>query len=160
MLGLFVALGIAILTLLAIVLWFLPYLMQQQAQQAAREAAHLRVLINEIASEQEAAALRQMQLGTSLAYLQDQVEQLHARLQPVHQMEARALRLLETSALEHLEHRMISLQMQLEQHQHAQRTRSYRDTEAWLHLLDLLMAMQDQIKALAEQIPTQAANQR
>ncbi len=160
MFGLFVALGIAILTLLAIVLWFLPYLMQQQAQQAAREAAHLRMLINEIAREQEAVALRQMQLGTSLAYLQDQIEQLHARLPTVHHVEARPSRLLETSALDHLEYRMRSLQVQLEQHQHAQLERSHRDTEAWLYLLDLLMAMQDQIKSLAEQIPTHAANQR
>lgn len=160
MFGLFVALGIAILTLLAIVLWFLPYLMQQQAQQAAREAAHLRALINEITSEQEAAAMRQMQLGTSLAYLQDQVEQLHARLQPVQQVEARPLHLLETGALEHLEQRIGTLQVQLAEQQVAQHDRSRRDTESWLYLMDLLMAMQDQIKALSEQTPPQAANQR
>lgn len=161
MLGLFVALGIAILTLLAILLWFLPYLLQQQAQQQAREATHLRALITEIMHEQEASTVRHMQLGASVAYLQDQLDQLNTRIPEPQRVTARMpVGLLETAALERIEHRLSSLQHQVAQQQHVYHSHARSDTEAWLYLLDLLVAMQTQIKTLSEQLPPHTANQR
>ncbi len=160
MLGLFVALGIAILTLLAILLWFLPYLLQQQAQQQAREASHLRALIAEIMHEQEASTARHMQLGASVAYLQDQLDQLNTRIPEPQRMTVRPVGLLETAALERIEHRLSSLQHQVAQQQRVYHSHARSETEAWLYLLDLLGAMQTQIKTLSEQLPPHTANQR
>src|SRR5215207_7396125 len=76
MTALFVALGIAVLTLLALLLWFVPHLLQQQALRSAGESAQLREMLLDMLSEQEAVTMRQAQLGTSISYLQDQIEHL------------------------------------------------------------------------------------
>lgn len=77
--ALFIVLGIAVLTLLALLLWFVPHLLQQQAQRASGESDQLRKLLLDVLNEQELVTVRQAQLGTSLAYLQDQLEILVQR---------------------------------------------------------------------------------
>ena len=45
MAALFVALGIAVITLLALLLWFVPHLLHQQAMRSANESARLRNML-------------------------------------------------------------------------------------------------------------------
>ncbi len=71
--ALFVALGIMVLALLALLLWFVPHLLQQQATKVAVETSQLREMLLDLLSEQEAVTMRQTQLGSSLGHLQDQL---------------------------------------------------------------------------------------
>src|SRR5436853_7331140 len=72
--ALFVALGIMVLALLALLLWFVPHLLQQQATRVAGETSQLREMLLDLLNEQEAVPMRQTQLGSSLAQLQEQLE--------------------------------------------------------------------------------------
>src|SRR5688572_29850732 len=74
--ALFVALGIMVLALLALLLWFVPHLLQQQATRVAGETAQLREMLLDLLNEQEAVTIRQTQLGTSLSSLQDQLTEM------------------------------------------------------------------------------------
>lgn len=153
MLGLFVALGIAILTLLAILLWFVPHLLQQHAMRVASESAQLREMISEMLSEQEAVAMRQVQLGTSISYLQDQLEQLVAVGIQGEGHGRRMLTTLEPDALQALESRMSNLQLQIDRYVSIARTCSRQENESWMYLLSLLAAIQDRIRNLSEGQP-------
>src|SRR5690349_19063928 len=74
--ALFVALGIMVLALLALLLWFVPHLLQQQATRVAGETAQLREMLLDLLNEQEAVTIRQTQLGASLSNLQDQLSEM------------------------------------------------------------------------------------
>jgi hypothetical protein len=76
MLALFVALGIAVITLLVLLLWFVPHLLYQQAVRSAQEAADLRGMLLNMLNEQEAVMVRQAQLSTAIADMQNQLEQI------------------------------------------------------------------------------------
>jgi hypothetical protein len=67
MTALFVALGIMVLALLALLLWFVPRLLQQQAVRVSDESAQLREMLLDLLSEQEAVTIRQTQLGAAIA---------------------------------------------------------------------------------------------
>src|SRR6185295_7467993 len=73
MTALFVALGIMVLALLALLLWFVPHLLQQQSMRVAGETSQLREMLLDLLSEQEAVTMRQTQLGSSLTHVQDQL---------------------------------------------------------------------------------------
>src|SRR5438093_7606686 len=73
MTALFVALGIMVLALLALLLWFVPHLLHQQATRVAGETSQLREMLLDLLSEQEAVTMRQTQLGATLSHLQDQL---------------------------------------------------------------------------------------
>ena len=73
MTALFVALGIMVLALLVLLLWFVPHLLQQQAQRVAGETSQLREMLLDLLTEQEAVTMRQTQLGATLSHLQDQL---------------------------------------------------------------------------------------
>lgn len=150
MLGLFVALGIAILTLLAILLWFVPHLLQQHALRVANESAQLREMISEMISEQEVVAMRQVQLGTSISYLQDQLEQLATLGLQGEGYGRPMLTTLEPDALQVLETRMTNLQLQIDRYVTIARTADRQENESWMYLLSLLAAIQDRIRTLSE----------
>src|SRR5438552_8689960 len=76
MTALFVALGIMVLALLALLLWFVPHLLQQQATRVAGETSQLREMLLDLLNEQEAVTMRQTQLASSLDQLQDQIESI------------------------------------------------------------------------------------
>ena len=76
MTALFVALGIMVLALLALLLWFVPHLLHQQATRVAGETSQLREMLLDLLSEQEAVTMRQTQLGSSIAHLQDQLSSI------------------------------------------------------------------------------------
>ena len=70
MTALFVALGIMVLALLALLLWFVPRLLQQQVVRVSDDASQLREMLLDLLSEQEAVTIRQTQLGAAIAQLQ------------------------------------------------------------------------------------------
>ena len=74
--ALFVALGIMVLALLALLLWFVPHLLQQQATRVAGETTQLREMLLDLLNEQEAVTIRQGQLNASLSNLQDQLSDI------------------------------------------------------------------------------------
>lgn len=82
MTALFVALGITITTLLALLLWFVPHLLHQQALRSDQEAAELRAMLRNLLHEQKRVTLRQAALSTTLAHLQEQLEDVVRSLPP------------------------------------------------------------------------------
>jgi Na+/phosphate symporter len=147
--ALFVALGIAVLALLALLLWFVPHLLQQQAVRSANESAQLREMLLDMLSEQEAVTMRQAQLGTSISYLQDQLEQAVTT-------GPRALAPAADSAeLRRLEERMSAVQSQiqswLEGRVGAARKRDEQDNEAWARLMGLLATIQQRVGELSQE---------
>jgi glycine cleavage system regulatory protein len=150
MTGLFIALGIAILTLIAILLWFVPHLLQQHTMQMAQEAAQLREIMGEMINEHEAVAMRQVQLGTSISYLQDQLEQIIT----IDVNDAQAPYMLSTlkpESLAALEGQMNELQQQIDYYVKTSRTRTLQSNESWAHLLALLGSMQERLRDLSDE---------
>lgn len=147
MTGLFVALGIAILVLLTILLWFVPHLLQQQEQRISNESAQLREIISEMINEQEAVAMRQVQLGTTISYLQDQMEQLGITDGSNGQ---KLLTTLDPNAIQSLEARVSGLQGQFETYVHVLRQHDSQENESWFYLLNLLSAIQERLHALSQ----------
>ncbi|HMQ30526.1 MAG TPA: hypothetical protein PKD53_07340 [Chloroflexaceae bacterium] len=151
MAALFVALGIAVITLLALLLWFLPHLLHQQAVRSAREASALRDMLLDMLNEQEAVTMRQSQLSASIAYLQDQLEQIVGAAQ--RDMSRGQLPATDQAALQLLEERIGAMQSQiqgwLDTRAHAQRSAQVHDNEAWAHLMSLLAAIQERVGALS-----------
>ncbi|MEI7644861.1 MAG: hypothetical protein WCJ55_11325 [Chloroflexales bacterium] len=150
MTALFVALGIAVITLLALLLWFVPHLLHQQALRSEREAAKLRDMLLDMLNEQEAVTMRQSQLGSSIAYLQGQLEQIADNTQRAGEAQSDSARTsTEHAALRQLDERIGSMQAQiqgwLDTRGKAQRIASTQDNEAWAYLLSLLTAIQDRV---------------
>jgi septation ring formation regulator EzrA len=149
--ALFVALGIAVITLLALLLWFVPHLLHQQAVRNAQEAADLRDMLLDMLSEQEAVTMRQSQLSTAIAYLQDQLEQAvsTARLDGERGHEP----LIDAGALRLIEERIGAMQGQiqtwLDTRARVQRNALSQDNEAWANLMSLLAAIQDRVGTLS-----------
>ncbi|HEY1015597.1 MAG TPA: hypothetical protein VGE07_23005 [Herpetosiphonaceae bacterium] len=160
----FFLLSAALLLLAVLLLWFVPHLLSQQEQRASREALRLRQLLADVLGEQEAVALRQSQLGTSLSYLQDQLEQLHtswpATVEELVTQPAATSRPL----LEQMDQRLISLQGQLEGWMHDRKGRlqsvSTQENESWAYLMSLLGSMQDQLGAVEGRGPRHPAGSR
>ncbi len=148
MTALFIALGIAVITLLALLLWFVPHLLQQQAQRSADEAAQLRNMLLDMLSEQEAVTLRQSQLSTAINTLQRQIEQF-VTIAPRDQAEPT----VDSAALRQLEERIGAMQTQIQSwldvRNRVQRNSGMSDNEAWANLLSLLAAIQDRVGQLS-----------
>lgn len=151
MTALFVALGIAVITLLALLLWFVPHLLHQQAVRSARESSALRDMLLDMLNEQEAVTMRQSQLSASIAYLQDQLEQVVGSAQRDLSRGHHAA--VDQSALRLLDDRIGALQSQiqgwLDTRARAQRSAQVNDNEAWANLMSLLAAIQDRVGALS-----------
>jgi chromosome segregation ATPase len=149
MTALFVALGIAVITLLALLLWFVPHLLHQQAVTNASEAARLRDMLLDMLNEQEAVTLRQAQLSASIGYLQEQLEQIVA----VAQREPSRPALADDGAVRQLEERIGAMQSQIQSWLDArtrlQRSAQVHDNEAWAHLMSLLAAIQERMGKLS-----------
>lgn len=151
MAALFVALGIAIITLLAILLWFVPHLLHQQAISNATEAARLRDMLLDMLSEQEAVAMRQSELSASLAYFQEQLESLLNATQAEGRVEQVAV--ADPDTLRQIEERISAMQLQiqhwLDTRARVQRHMQAQDNEAWAHLMSLLSAIQERVGQLS-----------
>jgi molybdopterin converting factor small subunit len=152
MAALFVALGIAVITLLALLLWFVPHLLHQQAINNASEAARLRDMLLDMLNEQEAVTLRQSQLSASIGYLQEQLEQIVAVAQRPAGAPAPGAP-ADPAALRQLEERIGAMQTQiqgwLDTRARVQRSAQVQDNEAWAHLVSLLAAIQERVGKLS-----------
>lgn len=150
MTALFVALGITVLTLLALLLWFVPHLLQQQALRTAGESAQLREMLLDMLNEQEAVTLRQAQLSTSISYLQDQLEQVITASTRSERNE-----LVDPLALQHIEERISTLQDQIQSwfdhRAKVTRVRTEQDNESWAYLLSLLATIQERVGELSSE---------
>ena len=144
---LFVALGIMVLALLALLLWFVPHLLHQQSARVAGETAQLREMLLDLLNEQEAVAMRQAQLGASLSTLQGRIEAL-AQNGGVSRASPDLL-----ATIDQLEARLSDLQSQIQSwldgRQHGLQARDRQDNEAWANLMGLLAAIQDRLGALS-----------
>lgn len=149
--ALFVALGIAVITLLALLLWFIPHLLHQQALNNANEAARLRDMLLDMLNEQEAVTLKQSQLSASIGYLQEQLEQIVVVAQRGGPVAGPAA--TDPAALRQLEERIGAMQNQiqgwLDTRSRVQRSAQVQDNEAWAHLMSLLAAIQDRVGKLS-----------
>lgn len=143
--ALLVALGILVLALLTLMLWFVPHLLQQQSVRVAGETAQLREMLLDLLNEQESVAIRQTQLGTSLARLQSRLEVLAQPGQPLPSEEH----------IQQLEVRLTDIQTQLQrwvefrQQQFDQRT--VQDNESWGYLMSLLAAIQERLGTISHE---------
>lgn len=151
--ALFVALGIMVLALLALLLWFVPHLLQQQATRVAGETTQLREMLLDLLNEQEAVTIRQGQLNASLSNLQDQLTEIASagsRAQVIEQQTA----LIAESGMQQLEMRLGELQGQIKEwadgRQHGARQRAAQDNEGWANLMGLLASIQERVGTLSQ----------
>jgi chromosome segregation ATPase len=153
--ALFVALGIMVLALLVLLLWFVPHLLQQQAVHVASETEQLREMLLDLLNEQESVAVRQAQLGSSLSNLQAQLEHMSLGT-PVPGQAA--------YNPEQLDRRIADLQRQisdwLDGRQQGERARTQQDNESWAYLMSLLAAIQERVGSLSQERAGAAAGAR
>jgi len=150
MIPLFVAVGILVLALLALLLWFVPHLLQQQATRVAGETTQLREMLLDLLSEQEAVTMRQTQLGATLSHLQDQL----AGIAEVGTGAAtRQAQVAAEAGLRQLETRLTELQSQIQRWAQPSAAeapaRAAQDNESWAYLMSLLSAIQERVGALS-----------
>ena len=151
--ALFVALGIMVLALLALLLWFVPHLLQQQATRVAGETTQLREMLLDLLNEQESVTIRQGQLNASLSNLQDQLSDIASTGNRALVVDQQASRVAE-SAMQQLETRLGELQGQIKEwadgRQYGARQRAAQDNESWANLMGLLASIQDRVGTLSQ----------
>ena len=151
--ALFVALGIMVLALLALLLWFVPHLLQQQATRVAGETTQLREMLLDLLNEQESVTIRQGQLNASLSNLQDQLSDIASAGSRALLVDQQTSRVAE-SGMQQLEARLGELQGQIKEwadgRQHGARQRAAQDNEAWANLMGLLASIQERVGTLSQ----------
>ena len=151
--ALFVALGIMVLALLALLLWFVPHLLQQQATRVAGETTQLREMLLDLLNEQESVTIRQGQLNASLSNLQDQLSDIANAGNRALVVDQQASRVAENS-MQQLEWRLGEMQGQFKEwddgRQHGARQRAAQDNEAWANLMSLLASIQERVGTLSQ----------
>ena len=151
--ALFVALGIMVLALLALLLWFVPHLLQQQATRVAGETTQLREMLLDLLNEQESVTIRQGQLNASLSNLQDELSDIANAGNRALVVDQQASRVAENS-MQQLESRLGELQGQIKEwadgRQHGARQRAAQDNEAWANLMSLLASIQERVGTLSQ----------
>ena len=151
--ALFVALGIMVLALLALLLWFVPHLLQQQATRVAGETTQLREMLLDLLNEQESVTIRQGQLNASLSNLQDQLSDIASASSRALVVDQQASRVAE-SGMQQLEVRLGELQGQIKEwadgRQFGARQRAAQDNESWANLMGLLASIQERVGTLSQ----------
>ena len=151
--ALFVALGIMVLALLVLLLWFVPHLLQQQATRVAGETTQLREMLLDLLNEQEAVTIRQGQLNASLSNLQEQLTEIASAGSRAQIGDQQAAQIAE-SGMQQLEARLGELQGQIKEwadgRQHGARQRAAQDNEAWANLMSLLSSIQERVGTLSQ----------
>ncbi|MBC8162953.1 MAG: hypothetical protein H7Z42_17230 [Roseiflexaceae bacterium] len=144
--SLFLALGLLVFVLLALLLWFVPHLLQQQAVRVASETSQLREMLLDLLNEQEAVTLRQSQLGGSLSTLRDHLEVLVKEGVTTSGPQ-------QAGELQRVEQRIGEVQRQIQewmsQRDSAASRQSVQDNESWGYLLSLLAAIQERMGRVA-----------
>ena len=151
--ALFVALGLMVLALLTLLLWFVPHLLQQQATRVAGETTQLREMLLDLLNEQESVTIRQGQLNASLSNLQDQLSDIASAGSRALVIDQQASRVAE-SGMQQLEARLGELQGQIKEwadgRQYGARQRAAQDNEAWANLMGLLASIQERVGTLSQ----------
>lgn len=149
MTALFVALGILVLALLALLLWFVPHLLQQQASRVASETSQLREMLLDLLNEQEAVTLRQTQLGSSLSLLRGQLETM-AKTAPAPALPGPTM---PDQAVQQLEAKLGQLQREIqtwaERRARTDARQAAQDNESWAYLMSLLATIQQRVGELS-----------
>jgi archaellum component FlaC len=139
-----------VLALLALLLWFVPHLLQQQATRVAGETGKLREMLLDLLNEQEAVTMRQTQLGSSMNQLQDRLSEIVQNASGS-RTEAAALA---DQTVQQLEMRLTDIQAEIKEwsegRQRGARAKAAQDNEAWAHLMGLLATIQDRVGALSK----------
>jgi len=142
-----------VLALLALLLWFVPHLLQQQATRVAGETTQLREMLLDLLNEQESVTIRQGQLNASLSSLQDQLSDIASAGNRALVVDQQASRVAE-SGMQQLEARLTELQGQIKDwadgRQHGARQRAAQDNEAWANLMGLLASIQERVGTLSQ----------
>jgi len=142
-----------VLALLALLLWFVPHLLQQQATRVAGETTQLREMLLDLLNEQESVTIRQGQLNASLSNLQDQLSDIASAGSRALVIDQQASRVAE-SGMQQLEARLGELQGQIKEwadgRQHGARQRAAQDNEAWANLMSLLASIQERVGTLSQ----------
>jgi DNA repair exonuclease SbcCD ATPase subunit len=142
-----------VLALLALLLWFVPHLLQQQATRVAGETTQLREMLLDLLNEQESVTIRQGQLNASLSHLQDQLSDIASAGNRALAVDQQASRVAE-SGMQQLESRLSELQGQIKEwadgRQQGTRQRAAQDNEAWANLMGLLASIQERVGMLSQ----------
>jgi chromosome segregation ATPase len=142
-----------VLALLALLLWFVPHLLQQQATRVAGETTQLREMLLDLLNEQESVTIRQGQLNASLSNLQDQLSDIASAGSRALVVDQQASRVAE-SGMQQLEARLGELQGQIMEwadgRQQGVRQRAAQDNEAWANLMGLLASIQERVGTLSQ----------
>lgn len=151
MTALFVALGIMVLALLVLLLWFVPHMLQKQATDVAGETTKLREMLLDLLNEQEAVTMRQTQLGSSMTQLQDRLSEM---VQGTGIARGAQVAQLPDQTVQQIEGRLSAIQAQIKEwsdgRQQGARAKAAQDNEAWAHLMGLLAVIQDRVGALSK----------
>jgi len=142
-----------VLALLALLLWFVPHLLQQQATRVAGETTQLREMLLDLLNEQESVTIRQGQLNASLSNLQDQLSDIASAGNRALVVDQEASRVAE-SGMQQLEARLGELQGQIKEwadgRQFGARQRAAQDNESWANLMGLLASIQERVGTLSQ----------
>jgi len=152
--GLIVALGIMVLALLTLLLWFVPHLLQQQASTVAKETDDLRKILLDVLNEQQAVTTRQTQLGSSMSRLQDQISTVVQASSQAQHADQQAAQLAEQT-IQQLETRLGEVYAEIREwmdgRQQGARARAAQDNEAWANLMSLLASIQERVGTLSKE---------
>ncbi len=152
------AIVVNVLLLLLAIFGILRILSRQESR-GSEESARLREMLLDVLSEQEAVTLRQSQIGSSLNFMNDQLNDLqHASRTTTLALSADEIAAV--SGVPQLERRIDALQTELREwfHTGAQaRQEQVANAESWGHLLGLLATMQDRIGELNHAVSSQHA---
>ena len=151
------AIGLNLLLLLGLVI-VMPRTLTRQETRATEEAARLREMLLDVLSVQESVTLRQAQIGSSIAYMHDQLGQI-ANGEQAATLTLSPEQIAEATGLPQLQHRIEALQGQLgewfEGRVAVQQTQRNVDNESWGNLLSLLATMQDRMGVLNQALEVQ-----
>ena len=142
----FIMLGIMLIALIFLLLWFIPSQLYRQSRKMSKvsdEIADTRNLVLDLINAQELVAKRQQHFANSLASLQKNIDLSTPHVAP------------EREDIQCIEQRIAQLQAQITAELNArsqtERRSIAQDSESWGYLLSLLAHMQERMGLLAQE---------
>jgi hypothetical protein len=145
--------------LLLVAIFTILRILSRQGSRGGEESARLREILLDVLSEQEAVTLRQSQIGSSLNFMNDQLNDLQQASRST-SLALSAEDIAAASGVPQLELRIEALQTQLGEWFKAgspTRQEQVSNAESWANLLGLLATMQDRIGELSQAVMLQQA---
>lgn len=156
--GIIITTAIVVTVLLLVAIFLILRQLSRQESRGGEESARLREILLDVLSEQEAVTLRQSQIGSSLNFMNDQLNELQASRGTALAISADDI--AAASGVPRLEGRIEALQGQLGEWFRAgaqTRQEQVSNAESWANLLGLLATMQDRIGELSQAVMAQQA---